>query len=184
MAKKNTESSPEQRTRYYEIKISPASEDVAVAMYPERMSKFVMLSLDLIDQGKYLTTNAKWVYVIVRSFKFTDKSRAFPTYETIMKRGNFNRNQVANALSELVHFGWLRRVKARTVKSQRLRNTYEFYYPLTLNKETGEELPDQPCPSKQMADEWKKARREKQKNSKKIKAQVRGKDNAEDSDTG
>lgn len=125
----------------------------------ERTDKFVMVSFDLLERGRFLTVAAKWLYVVLRSFRNEKTGATFPTYEKIMRRGGLSRNAVAKGLAELEHFGWIERVKTEGKRTL----SYKFSYP-TLVNENNEEFGDQTFPTQKNASEWAKIHRRKSKN--------------------
>ena len=109
----------------------------------ERMHKFVQVSYDLLIAGRYLTTSAKWLYVVLRSFQNQRTKKTFPGYEKIMERSGMKRNAVAKGLKELEHWGYIERNKT----SGKVNN-YEFCSPAALDK--GYYY----YPTKEMAEKW------------------------------
>lgn len=130
---------------------------------PERTEKFVKISRDLFDRGRYLTPSAKWLYVALRSFKNERKpdDKPFPGYQKIMEQSGLSRNAIAKGLEELEQWGWIERDK-----SQGKSNHYKFTYPALLNVTTGTETGDQTYPTKEMASDWARKRRERKNNKK------------------
>lgn len=114
----------------------------------ERMRKFVWGTDDLFARGRYLTTSAKWLYVVIRSFQ---NQPTFPDYEAIMERGGMTRATIAKGLRELEHWGYIAR--ARTYGKA---NVYEFRSPVVINRGTGE---DQYHPTLAQAKEYVKTQK-------------------------
>ncbi|HEY8560129.1 MAG TPA: helix-turn-helix domain-containing protein [Pyrinomonadaceae bacterium] len=107
------------------------------------MHRFVQVSFDLVWGGRYLTTPAKWLYVVLKSFQNHRSKRTFPGYEKIMKQSGMTRNAVAKGLKELEHWGYIVRNKT----SGKVNN-YEFRSPAALSN--GEDY----YPTKAMAEKW------------------------------
>jgi DNA-binding HxlR family transcriptional regulator len=127
----------------------------------ERTKKFIKISTDLVTRGRYLTPSAKWLYVALRSFKNEKKGDTFPGYQKIMERSGLSRNAIAKGLEELEQWGWIVRDK-----SQGKTNHYKFTYPALLNVTTRMETGDQTFPTKEMASDWAKKRRDRKNNKK------------------
>jgi hypothetical protein len=128
--------------------------------YQERTESFVKVSTDLLYRGTYLTPAAKWLYVVLRSFKNENHTRAFPGYKAIMERSGLSRNAVAKGLAELERWGWITRYKAKGSG-----NSYVFSYPSLINVDTKTEVGDQTYPTKELALDWAKHRRKNQNNN-------------------
>jgi hypothetical protein len=137
-------------------KISKPEQNVSLQTRrgPERDKKFVQVSFDLIERGRYLTPQAKWLYVVLRSFKNKERG-TFPGYVKIMERGGLKRNAVAKGLKELERFGWI----VRSSSGKKRSNAYEFHYPSTVIEGTEEEYGSQVFPTEELAKEWAAGRR-------------------------
>ncbi|HEX9929506.1 MAG TPA: helix-turn-helix domain-containing protein [Pyrinomonadaceae bacterium] len=115
----------------------------------EKKEKFVKVSALLFNQGRYLTTQAKWVYATLRSFTNNETDLTFPSYNKIQERSNLNRVAVANALEELEKFHWIKRENRF-----KQTNNYIMSPPIRRNAD-GTEAEDQTCPTKEEAAKWK-----------------------------
>jgi hypothetical protein len=65
----------------------------------------------IFEEGRYLTPNAKLVYIVLLSFRNNKTGKTFPSYDKIMAKSGLSRNKVAAALNELEYFLWISRKK-------------------------------------------------------------------------
>jgi hypothetical protein len=117
---------------------------------------FVRVLDELFKRGRYLTPSAKWLFVVLRSFANNQTGEIYPSYQAIMKKSGLTKNAVAKGLSELEHFQWLFRQKAKGKG-----NNYILYYPSFKDAKSEEETGNQVYPTKEMAQEWARSRRPK-----------------------
>jgi hypothetical protein len=78
----------------------------------DKYGRFVLVPTTFIERGVNLTAKAKVMFLVLRSFTNEETDKTFPAYPAIMARAGrgFNRREdVADALGELVEFGWLQR---------------------------------------------------------------------------
>ena len=90
----------------------------------------------LFEEGKYLTGDAKLVYVVLCSFRNNKSGRIYPSYEKIVDRSGICRNRVAAALNELEAFRWMTRKKAFKGGNQ-----YDLWYPWNVKPDLPKEWP-------------------------------------------
>ncbi|MDT7807997.1 MAG: Helix-turn-helix domain [Acidobacteriota bacterium] len=65
----------------------------------------------IFKEGKFLTAEAKLVYVVLCSYRNNKTGKTCPSYDKIRDRSGLSRNKVAAALNELEHFHWVSRKK-------------------------------------------------------------------------
>lgn len=128
------------------------------AELPNTFRPFTALPPELFKLGRYLTPPAKWLYASLRFFMNTKDGKTYPSYDSIKTISGLSHNAVAKGLDELERFCWVVRMKAKG-----RHNEYILCYPSFRDRETGEEIPDQLCPTKEQAKEWAKSLRPKQK---------------------
>lgn len=64
----------------------------------------------LYERGKYLSADAKLVYIVLISFKRDANGLCCPSYESLMERTSLSRDRLRKALNELDRFGWIKRM--------------------------------------------------------------------------
>lgn len=72
---------------------------------------FAKVDVAFLEFGRYLTKDAKLVYIAIKSFAAGTESKPFPSYTSIQHRAGISRPQVAAALHELETFNWIRRIR-------------------------------------------------------------------------
>jgi hypothetical protein len=90
----------------------------------------------IFEEGKYLTPEAKLVYVVLCSYRNNKTGKTFPSYDKIMARSGLGKNKVAAALNELHAFSWIRRRKVFIGG-----NHYELLYPWNVQPGLPREWP-------------------------------------------
>lgn len=108
-----------------------------------QMAKGTFTRVDnyLFEQGRYLTPEAKLVYVVLCSYRNNKTGKTFPSYEKIQERSGLGRNKIAAALRELEYFYWISRNKAFTSSN---------HYYLSNPVDTEYKQPAE-CPTKEAA---------------------------------
>jgi hypothetical protein len=117
----------------------------------DKFGQFVVVRMELFNQGRYLTPHAKWVYATLRSFTNNETDRTFPSYDKIEERSGLNRPAISRALQELEHFYWIEKQKNFG------RSTNYILRKPILTHPDGRMLEDQTCPTKSEAAKWKEA---------------------------
>lgn len=82
----------------------------------DRIGQFIAVPVALVDAR--LSTSAKWLYVILRSYASNDHDMIYPGYKHMEEKAGMRRETIARALTELEASGWItrrRRFSASTV---------------------------------------------------------------------
>jgi DNA-binding transcriptional regulator YhcF (GntR family) len=82
------------------------------------IGQFTTIPNSFISQSVALSTEAKWLFVVLRYHTNSKTDKAFPSYTTIQSETGFHRKTIAKALKELESSGWLtkqRRFGATTI---------------------------------------------------------------------
>lgn len=137
---------------------------------PKEIKGFTKADNRLFWQGRYLTTNAKWIHVTLQSFENSETGATFPSYDAIVARTNLRREKIAEGLRELERFYWITKRK----KFSKSTHYYVNYPTRWQDKSQGLLAPDQTCPTKQEAAEWAKKIRDEQKAKDARRAKKRG----------
>src|ERR1051326_4217935 len=90
----------------------------------------------IFQEGRYLTPNAKLVYIVLCSFRNNKTGKTFPSYGKIMEKSGLGRNKVADALYELERFYWITRKKVFIGG-----NHYSLQYPWNVQRGLSRECP-------------------------------------------
>lgn len=108
-----------------------------------------------IERGRHLTPQAKWVWVILRTFENFKTKLIFPSHLKIEEESGLSRAAVNKALKELEEFKWIVKEK-KSGKSTRYKLNFDAHYP---DKELEDALT--PIPTKEVAQKYKKERKDK-----------------------
>lgn len=134
--------------------------EVKAVTVPKIVKGFTKADNRLFWQGVHLTSDAKWVYLTLVSFRNSKTKATFPSYDKLMERSGLTRVRVSRAIAELEHFHWIGKEK-RFNESNRYDLTYPERY---VNNALGEQVglaDDQTCPTKVEAEQWANRRKRK-----------------------
>ncbi|HEX8195905.1 MAG TPA: helix-turn-helix domain-containing protein [Pyrinomonadaceae bacterium] len=128
---------------------NPKSDAKTVEVLNER---FIMIPLNFFRRGLYLSPQAKWLYVVLKSFENSKSKQLNPRQIIIQEVSGLSKNAITQALKELEQFGWISRtmVKGKSTK-------YELNQPIS-DKEKREGIV-YPIPTKGSAESWRMIQR-------------------------
>jgi hypothetical protein len=109
---------------------------------------FTKVSNRLFSQGRFLTAEAKVLYITLLSYRNEVTLDCFPSYEKISERSNLSRPAIAKAIAELERFGWID-------KWRRYNKSTEYFIQWPGGKD---DVLGEPCPSKAQAEQWRRER--------------------------
>lgn len=124
---------------------------------PKEIKGWTQVDNRLFWQGRYLTSDAKWVYATIRSFMNNDTGKMFPSYDAILERSGMTKPRLAAAQRELEHFYWITKRK-RFSKS----TIYKLSFPARVRPDKSL-VADQTVPTKAEAVAWAMRLREERK---------------------
>lgn len=114
---------------------------------------FTKVENKLFFRGRYLSQDARWVYVTLCHFRNGKTQLCNPNLDTLMERTDLRREDLCNALSELEHFHWIGKKPKRFGGS----TSYTIGWPVVPEYDGGERVglaADQTRPTKEEADRW------------------------------
>lgn len=114
--------------------------------------RFIILPLNFYVRGRYLSKDAKWLYVTLKSFENNKTKLIFPKQETIQEVGNLGKNAITKALKELESFGWIKRIKTKGQST-----TYQLLEPTNPMGDFEETIVQ--IPSREAAIKWRNTQR-------------------------
>lgn len=137
---------------------------------PKEIKGFTKADNRLFWQGRYLTTNAKWIHVTLQSFENSETGATFPSYDAIVARTNLRREKIAEGLRELERFCWI-------TKRKKFSKSTHYYVTHPVRYEDKVQtilMADQTYPTKEQTVTWAKKIRDEQKAKDAKRAKKRG----------
>jgi hypothetical protein len=132
----------------------------------KNQNKFTKVTNLLFTQGRYLSSDAKWIHVVLAGFICQKPKKTDPSYEEIIERAEMTRTRVARALAELERFLWIKK-KRDFGKSTEYTLTVPKRWCNCQKKEGKHLAEDQTSPTGLEAIRWNlKKREERTRNSK------------------
>lgn len=115
--------------------------------------KFIKVPRYFIERGRYLTPQAKWVWVVLKYFENYRTKQIFPSHSTIEELSGLSKTAVSKALKELEEFLWI----IKQTEPGKVTRYQLSYHGRWKNEELEEAVA--PLPSKKYAENHKTEQR-------------------------